>query len=85
MEEEIEMTFLPPILITISIDVVLKSGFPTRKEVLEHLIDGGVIPIGISTRRDGVHYLKSKEKIERDKQVYLFTVFGVHYQNLPKC
>ena len=85
MKEEMEMTFLPPILVTIPIDVVLKSGFPTRKEVLEHLMDGGIIPIGISTKRNGVHYLESKEEIEKNKQIYLFTVFGVFYKNLPEC
>ena len=85
MEENIQALFLPPILVTIPIDILKKSGFPTRKQVLEGFLDMGIIPMGISTGRDSQYYLESKKEIEENNHIYLFTVFGVKYENLPEC
>ena len=45
----------------------------------------GIIPFGISTDRNGKHYLENKKEVEENKQVYLFTLFGVQYKKLPEC
>ena len=81
----VQVLFLPPILVTIPISIFKKSGFPTRKQVLEGFLDMGIIPMGISTGRDSQYYLESKKEIEENNHIYLFTVFGVKYENLPEC
>lgn len=85
MEENVQVLFLPPILVTISATILKKSGFPTKKQVLEGIIDMGITPMGISTERNSKYYLESKKEIEENNHVYLFTVFGVKYENLPEC
>ena len=81
----VQALFLPPILVTIPVSILKKSGFPTRKQVLEGFLDMEIIPMGISTGRDSKYYLESKKEIEKNNHIYLFTIFGVKYENLPEC
>lgn len=85
MFENDNIIFLPPIVITIPIEIIQKGGFPTKREILESFLDMGIIPFGISTDRRGKHYLENKKEVEKNKQVYLFTLFGVQYKKLPEC
>lgn len=85
MEENIQALFLPPIIVTVPAAIIMKAGFPTRRQILEGILDMGVIPIGISTGRDSQYYLKAKKEIDKNNHIYLFTVFGIKYNTLPEC
>ena len=85
MFKDDNVIFLPPIIITVPVSIIQKGGFPTKKEILEGILDMGIVPFGISTDRKSKYYLESKSIAEENKQVYLFTLFGVQYKKLPEC